>query len=362
VNDERDPQLSALYRASATEVPPRRLDEAILGAARAETAAPPPRPWWSWFPVSWALPVSAAAVAVLAVSVVLMFRVEDVADPMPQVAAPAQTNVPGNSQIARKAVPEEIAATSSSHEVAPAVAPGSAAGVAAAPAAPPAARPDSGAMALEARSAGRERQARDGTPAESSEAARLSRDRVRAADVVAPAPPAQLPPASAAPEKIAVEKSAAANLGSAAKAESARSSVERDAVVSLPAAPAIATGPSQSGRDAESAVSAAPAPSARTAAKLAAAPTPNAPGGAAAAKPAADEKRAAIAQEEIQRRSPEVSRAPSSRDDAARDLDPEKWLARIAQLRREGRHAEAKSSLDDFRKRHPDHPVPKHLE
>jgi TolA-binding protein len=37
---------------------------------------------------------------------------------------------------------------------------------------------------------------------------------------------------------------------------------------------------------------------------------------------------------------------------------PEKWLERIAQLRKEGRHDEADKALAEFRKSYPDYKIP----
>ena len=42
-------------------------------------------------------------------------------------------------------------------------------------------------------------------------------------------------------------------------------------------------------------------------------------------------------------------------------LTPEAWLARIAELRKQGRTREAEESLADFRKRHPDYKIPESL-
>lgn len=50
------------------------------------------------------------------------------------------------------------------------------------------------------------------------------------------------------------------------------------------------------------------------------------------------------------------AQAASSREQA--DEPPEKWLERIAELRRAGRHEEADKALAEFRKRHPDYRVP----
>ena len=79
---DRDEKLSAGYRALGSEEPPRALDEAILAASRRRR-------------LQWALPVSIAAVIVLAVGVTLRVQLEqpEVGEPVaisPQVLqAPA---------------------------------------------------------------------------------------------------------------------------------------------------------------------------------------------------------------------------------------------------------------------------------
>ena len=37
---------------------------------------------------------------------------------------------------------------------------------------------------------------------------------------------------------------------------------------------------------------------------------------------------------------------------------PERWLERIAEMRRQGRHDEADKALAEFRKRHPNYKIP----
>jgi len=76
--DERE--ISARYRELAREEPPRRVDDAILAAAR-RAAAPRARRWY--------LPLAAAAVLVLAVAVAIQV---DRGEPDPEavVSAPAQ--------------------------------------------------------------------------------------------------------------------------------------------------------------------------------------------------------------------------------------------------------------------------------
>lgn len=43
------------------------------------------------------------------------------------------------------------------------------------------------------------------------------------------------------------------------------------------------------------------------------------------------------------------------------DEPPQKWLEKVAELRREGRRADADELLEAFRQRFPDHPLPVEL-
>lgn len=64
-----DKHLSSLYKQAAQDMPPAQLDDAILAAARRETAARP-HPLTSPFSGSWRIPASLAAVLVLSFGVV----------------------------------------------------------------------------------------------------------------------------------------------------------------------------------------------------------------------------------------------------------------------------------------------------
>jgi len=59
-------------------------------------------------------------------------------------------------------------------------------------------------------------------------------------------------------------------------------------------------------------------------------------------------------------RAPEAARADRAlgkvREQATEP--PEKWLERIAALRKEGKHEEADKALEEFRKRYPDYKIP----
>ena len=54
---------------------------------------------------------------------------------------------------------------------------------------------------------------------------------------------------------------------------------------------------------------------------------------------------------------PGVSSMGRAMRDAALE-PPEKWLERIAELRRQGKHEEADKALEEFRKRYPDYKIP----
>ncbi len=72
---ERDPQLTAGYRAGAREEPPAHLDAALRAAARREVGAGPGSAGAARFR-NWGVPVSLAAVVVLSATVVMMMREE----------------------------------------------------------------------------------------------------------------------------------------------------------------------------------------------------------------------------------------------------------------------------------------------
>ena len=90
MTDERDPVVSAAYRALGAAEPPRALDEAILAAAR--------RPAKTWTQ-RWALPLSLAAVVVLSVTVTLQMQLEQpgidgLQAPRPAASAKDQPEAP----------------------------------------------------------------------------------------------------------------------------------------------------------------------------------------------------------------------------------------------------------------------------
>lgn len=57
-------------------------------------------------------------------------------------------------------------------------------------------------------------------------------------------------------------------------------------------------------------------------------------------------------------RAPEAARADALLRKPLAEEPPEKWLERIAELRRAGKHDEADKALEEFRKRYPDYKLP----
>lgn len=104
---ERDPRVTETYRALGREEPPLELDAAILAAARRS-------------PRRWAVPVSIAAVVVLAVGVTLRVQLERPEEPVPVALSPKPLSAPepaaappaARERPAEEAVPRRDAAAS----------------------------------------------------------------------------------------------------------------------------------------------------------------------------------------------------------------------------------------------------------
>jgi len=293
--EHEDPRVSAGYRALGAESPPEALDAAILAASRRAVGA---RPGWPGFSLRrWAMPMSIAAVVVLAVSVVVRMQLErpGIESPLPMASAPPATVLPQGAdekdarRLARSEAKEEVAALEKKTEAArmldkaKAVAPSPAT---ASGAAQPAATADAPGVA------------------EGEQRAR------------------QVSPAPATPESRPAEKPRFV------PEPPARASAE--SVAAAPPAPA-----GKLRRDQESG-------GAREA-QVAAAPAAPSVGRAQSLLMAEDRARA-------------TAKSTGKKDESPRD-----WLERIARLRREGRAKEADESLAEFRRRYPDYEIPKEL-
>lgn len=84
------------------------------------------------------------------------------------------------------------------------------------------------------------------------------------------------------------------------------------------------------------------------------APAASAPAAATVADAARNES-AAGAAAEARLRAPAVAKLSEPA------LTPERWLERIAELRKQGREREAQESLAEFKKRYPDYKIPEAL-
>lgn len=113
--DEKDSRLESAYRALGAEEPPRALDEAILAASRRAVEAHPAPLVAPTGRRAWFVPLAAAAVLVLAVSLTLHLQFEQAGEE--KASAPAEparetTSAPQQLAVPPKAVespPPELA-------------------------------------------------------------------------------------------------------------------------------------------------------------------------------------------------------------------------------------------------------------
>jgi hypothetical protein len=94
---ERDPLVSSAYRGLGGEAPPAALDAAILAASRRR-------------PARWAVPVSIAAVVVLAVGVTLRVQLEEPRLAEPVALAPRVLEAPAEEKKAARVAAAPAAA------------------------------------------------------------------------------------------------------------------------------------------------------------------------------------------------------------------------------------------------------------
>jgi hypothetical protein len=293
--------LSELYRASVREEPPRSLDAAILSAARR-----PSRSWLSRL-TTWQAPLAAAAVVVVAVTVVIAVR--DDPDYKETVATLESRDAADLSR--------SNAAPSFGHE-----------------------------QAFDRSASAREQQAE-------AEPKRATKSVGRSAPEQQPATVAQervkeLAPAAAPAKTEASERDAAASAGVPATPPPAA------AVASAPApsAPLLEKAPDEAPTPAAKSPDQAPPPAAKSLGKLRTAPQPEPERrvqSAAEANQAAPRARQDVATSDASRRLESSVEEPSA---------PEAWLQTILKLRSDGREAEARESLAAFRKRYPEYPLP----
>lgn len=314
---EHDVKLAALYRAAGDEQPPPVLDDAIRAAAHRAVASRP-RLAGSPFIRSWRVPLSVAAVVVLSVSVVTLMREEspEMADtPGVDTSAPRSTAQSGRST-------EDYAATVAG-ELAPAERKSQGLGL------KPPQPSSSSAIGI--------RREADSV----SSVAKLRKEATAAERLDADVSPV-LPGKKVIPEAFPGTTGMRDNQP-AASAEQPRQAVKEDA-----RRDSAASGPQRS-----SAVPPAPLEAKAQAGSEAGSSLREPERMRAPVSPAAKPATPSIAKP-LPQSAPQIAGAVQ----AYAGLPPEKWLAYIEELRRQGRLEEAKVSLAEFRKSYPNYPLP----
>jgi resuscitation-promoting factor RpfA len=318
---ERDSALDRLYRAGMHEEPPAHLDAAILAAARREVGARP-RPL-SARTRAWRVPVSIAALVVLSVSLVTLVQEEG----GEQLGQPSQHDLFALRNKAASAdgaapPPEAPAEPPAEHEARKALA--------AEKAPEPARRPNAASGAT--------------PPAATDDSARL-----RSAEQ-----PSTPPPAGPAPQLFQGAPAAAeradppAPVDPGVSADSATRSFGSRASISEELAASVAKPASKVPEQMRDS-----APAGEMAGATASPPK-------VAAKPVERPRaRAEARQQQKESLAPDLANA--SLGQLLKEIEaqpPEKWLAKIEALRREGRAADADEMLAEFKRRFPAHPLP----
>jgi hypothetical protein len=372
----RDPALDRAYRAAADEEPPARLDDAIRAAARREVGARPQPAGGSGLR-RWRVPVSIAAMVVVGASVVTLMRDEQ----------PALLESPANKVLPPASAPAAQADAAPAREKLQSE-------MANAPASDKAKADRAGKLEGDGQQPGKEQAYLESTvskdaAAKKREAPELDRSRTLMGGVVGqPAPAAREEAARADAQRDSREPasppSAAANVAGRVQEPERRSAQAYSAPEARPAdaPPAVAPAPKPEPvrpppvaeakvvpraeplpsvaadapmrqRSAEGSVA---ADSIAQAAPKPAPPPPPAP--RPALKPAPREIQPAPA--------PDAAVAPLQKSTVDADyagLDtPEKWVARLRELRKQGRLDEASRTFAEFRKRYPQYVLPVDLQ
>jgi hypothetical protein len=298
--------LSRAYRDSAmsraSEQPPAQMDAAIQAAARREVSARPalarPPRWRAWY-----VPLSAAAVVVLASLLVLRVSQAPEGKPAAQQAARAPVLTP---RVATAPVAPEAAQTEA----------------------------DSSAPAAPAKGAG----SGDDTQAKSAASPAQAKTTAAAAD------PSQR-------RQRSVEKRTAAKPPAAAKPDAAHTPA-RASPSNAEATPPMAQEQQRTPQDSAGAVA-----QGKTREVLADAPADSAASSSSAQSPAA-------APAQLARRAEQPAGTPRAQarlDEADLQRDPNRWLEHIVELQRDGKTEEMQRALRLFKQRYALHALPREL-
>jgi hypothetical protein len=296
----RDGRLARAWREASREEPPAALDDAVRAAARRAVHAGP-RVGHGPFGGRWRVPLSIAAVLVVSATLTLL-------------VAERREHVPS-------------------------------AGLDAAPAAPPAVAPEPHAPAKDAApSGGNAASPRKQSADEPAQPLRESRTELYDAPAEAGGTIAQ----DAAPEARGLQSAPAPPTAGAQRARDAaplRTYEESAAPGAVAPAADVQVGENETGEVKKEGPQAFPEPE------------------QARADTRTKSRMEADAVEMGKRESAQGDEAatPSAAQQAEPLLDPKAWLERILALRREGKLQQADRSLQEFRRRHPDYPLPPEL-
>ena len=335
---ERDPRLDRLYRETAREEPPARVDAAILAAAHREVGARPRAV--SARLRGWRVPVSIAAVVVLSVSLVTVMREEGGGQLEPPPSVDLYSTDSKTARVPQAAAPEAAKAPERA--------------LPAAPAARDDASPSSGAERAKAAAETALRAEKASAKAEEDGSRRAAEATAARSAAMEP----QVPPRTGAPapqpfqeapvaggQRPALSADQAADMGMARQPSGIRGSAAGSSAT--PVGPAGAPAP------AERMVQRDRAAASEAAGSLSAVPPPAA-STPAAAKP---RMRAESQAPQAERKLADTARVAALVKEFE-SQPAEKWLDKIEALRREGRRGEADELLVEFKRRFPDHPLP----
>lgn len=321
---ERDAQLAAAYRAGAEALPPPALDDAIRAAARRAVGARPQAAGAG--PLRrWQMPLSMAAVLVLCVSLVAVMRDEGGAlTEAPRADAPAQRGA-------------RVSEATPKIELAPATPASKSLGLKL-----PGLQPPSAVDAIRLGDAGGRLGAKNEIGTEAKlRPEKISGDAASGADV-----PAAFKAPSPADSGVLREKSRREVAAEPMAGARDRMLAEQRTANSPPAS-AEPERPAPAAMRADSAER-------RIAAEAPARPAPAAPA-ANAVVGTLQAKTAAAGATAVQ---DSLAKQDADSVEALSQLPSAQWLARIEELRRQGRLDAARAGLAAFRKRYPDYALP----
>jgi len=308
-DSERDAKLSSVYRAAATDQPPLNMDDAIRASARRAVAAHP-RAVGMPFIKRWQQPLSAAAVVVVCVSLVTIMRDEGgvlTQTPQPELPASSAVAPPNNARNEGSEIPNIVLSDGRNRNLG---------------------------LKLPEQAADRSRHGKDAyglaTPGSGTG---LTPPRGLGGNPTAIAGESQPAPRSATAEK---NQAASEVLTFSASPDKDHQTARTGDM--LASTPAMREAPGRL---------AAGAPLSTTANRADRVAT-------ASAAPQTADTRAearALAGQSAAENAYAVS--------ALAQLPPDQWLTRLAELRRLGRHEEARAGLTEFRKRYPQVALPR---